>query len=165
MSKTILTERNISLLLENRIRNDEDQCWIYHGYRDKDGYGVMNFTNKDKTMFKCKAHRIAYMYANDIEELDESQHVLHSCDNPPCVNPNHLFLGDWVINNKDRDNKGRNMKGEKHWNNLLTTEQILEIRRRYTSYRYSQIRLAKIYNVSKYCIYNIVNYRTWKHLK
>lgn len=84
------------------ITADPDQCWPWQG-PTQNGYGVRG-TNKGKRKWKF-AHRLSYflVYGKDPGDLK----VLHKCDNPPCCNPNHLFLGTQLENIQDRVNKGR----------------------------------------------------------
>lgn len=124
---------------------------------DKDGYGI--FYANGKTY---KAHRVAY----SLSKGDPAgMCVCHSCDNPSCVNPNHLFLGTISDNNKDRHSKGRSKNkptpGESHNMAKLSNEDVLYIR---ASLDCLQKDLASRYSVSIPTISNIQNNKTWKHL-
>ena len=79
-----------------------DECWEWQGKRQKKGYGQLPFTSWENR----KAHRYSY-YLNIDKNFDRSLDVCHSCDNPPCVNPNHLWLGTRKDNLKDMLTKGR----------------------------------------------------------
>lgn len=79
-----------------------DNCWFWLAGRDKLGYGT--FSDKKHH----KAHR--YSYELKFGPIPSEQCVLHKCDTPECVNPDHLFIGDRGDNIRDRDSKGRNPK-------------------------------------------------------
>lgn len=77
-----------------------DSCWLWDGPRFASGYGRASQGSR-----KRRAHRVAYeLY---VAPIPEGMHVLHRCDNPPCVNPDHLFLGTHLDNMKDMERKGR----------------------------------------------------------
>src|SRR3972149_1210769 len=81
----------------------ESGCWIWEGAINEDGYGRF-VINRKKIV---GAHRKSYQAF--IGQIPSGMHVLHSCDQPSCVNPKHLFLGNQDINNKDC------MKKRRHW--------------------------------------------------
>jgi Mor family transcriptional regulator len=95
--------------------------------------------------------------------------VLHHCDNPPCVNPEHLFLGTHRDNMLDRVKKGRSKllapKGEQIGTSVLTSDQVRDIRRRYRSGESRQFELAKEYGVGRSAIYSIVHRVSWRHVE
>lgn len=86
-----------------------DGCWLWTGNRDKDGYGFFQWQlrNADgvKKIHSRKAHR--YSWTLHCGEIPAGLSVLHHCDNPPCVRPDHLFTGTKLDNNHDRSVKGR----------------------------------------------------------
>lgn len=81
-----------------------DECWEWIAGKDKDGYGWFK---------RDRAHRAAWIFFNG--RIPEGFLVLHTCDNPPCVNPAHLFLGTQQDNMTDCLKKGRRPSGERHW--------------------------------------------------
>ena len=75
-------------------------CWVWTGWINHYGYGGFRFRGKSRG-----AHRVAYELAHG--PFDEKLHVLHRCDNPPCVRPDHLWLGTQADNMADMKRKGR----------------------------------------------------------
>lgn len=89
--------------------NEPDKCWIYEGAQTPNGYGHTFREGKD-----IYAHRLVWeLAAGPIPEFfgDQPACVMHSCDNPSCVNPAHLLLGNMRLNIADRDAKGRGRPG------------------------------------------------------
>lgn len=137
-----------------------DGCWEWIASLNPNGYGKMNINGKT-----CAAHRISYrLYVGDIAD---GMCVCHSCDNPRCVNPSHLFLGTQLENIHDMLDKHRQgmtgLHGEKHFNTRLTDKQVIEIRERWRSGE-SIKSLSETYPVSRDALYKIVKNITWKHL-
>lgn len=83
---------------------DSNSCWLWLAGRDIDGYGTLRYQTVD-----WRSHRLAWFLTNG--PIPDGLHVLHSCDNPPCCNPAHLFLGTNADNMKDKARKGRANKG------------------------------------------------------
>lgn len=103
--------------LENRFWsrvNKTSTCWLWTMGTDKDGYGKIS-SGKRQNRKHMRAHRVSYeLYKGAVPD---GMFVCHTCDNPSCVNPEHLFLGTAFDNNRDTINKGRrkNPKGVNHW--------------------------------------------------
>lgn len=149
-----------------------DGCWFWQGGRDTNGYGVLNRGGRSDG--KILAHRLSWLIAND--DLPDDLDVLHHCDTPPCVNPEHLFLGTQADNNADRDAKGRQNLGEKNGAVRLKEGQVREIRRRYDhrdSRKSTRVwtnpdgikAIAEDYGVHIVTIFDIVNRKTWVHVE
>jgi HNH endonuclease len=126
-----------------------DECWEWRGPRGTNGYG--QFWLNGTTV---GAHRFSYKLAKG--PLPEGQFVCHRCDNPPCVNPDHLFAGTATDNAQDRATKGRS--GDQPLRILLPGD-VAEIRLRYAGKGVTQKALATEYGVSQGHISDIVNFR------
>jgi len=129
------------------------ECWVWTAALYPDGYGVMRVKSRNE-----RAHRVSYMLTH-AAELKPSQFVLRECDNPPCVRPDHLFLGNPKANAQDCKSKQRNVRGEKGYHKL-TTAQVLAIR---ADARLHRI-IAQDYGVCRPTIDRIKFGRAWKHL-
>lgn len=140
-----------------RVRKT-DACWIWLGGRDVDGYGVFRGAVGD-VVFK-RAHRFSYAYHTG--DLTPGMHVLHSCDNPCCVNPAHLSAGTNADNMRDKAQKGRSRvrKGQDAPQAILTDEQVLAIRRDPRPHT----ELAVEFGVTAQTIRDVKNLRSWMHL-
>jgi len=121
-------------------------CWLWKGAKGKNSYGKMSIDGKHK-----KAHRISWEIY--VGEIPKDMHVLHKCDNPPCVNPNHLFLGTQADNNKDMFSKGRgyDRNGVNNPRAKFTAKEVKIIRSRHEN----QYDLAEEYGVSQSTISRI----------
>lgn len=134
----------------------EDACWIWQGgFTGK--YGCFWINGKNKY-----AHRIAWGIT--FGEIPDGLFACHHCDNPACVNPNHLFIGTALENMQDRDKKGRHVphKGTDNGNSKLTWDQVREIRRIYREEHVSLTQLGKRYSICIPHIWAIVNNINWK---
>ena len=131
-------------------------CWIWQGERHRQGYGRLRHDGK-----RLLAHRMSWFL---IYGEWPTQDLLHSCDNPPCVNPEHLSEGTMKDNIQDSIRKGRfkfTEKGEKHPNAKLTNGQAQEIRERYSKEKITQKNLAGIYGVAIETVNDIVRERSY----
>ena len=135
-----------------------DTCWLWTDGKNPQGYG--NFSMKHKTI---GAHRLIYLLYYG--ELPPGLCVLHKCDTPACVRPDHLFLGTHADNHNDMVNKGRarHIEGEKHYKSKLTNNDIVAIRKLKGKMRIEEI--GEIYGVCRATIGYIHKGDTWKHVK
>lgn len=104
------------------------------------------------------AHRVAY--ETEHGPIPKGALVCHSCDNPACVRPDHLFLGDQPLNMADMSLKGRAARGEKNYNAKLSADDVRAIR----SDRRSNVHVALDYGVSPHTISKIKHRRLWAHV-
>lgn len=132
------------------------ECWEWIAYKNKLGYGVFRFDNKTQL-----AHRISWFLKYNIMP---DRLVLHKCDNPGCVNPNHLFLGTDNDNAQDKVNKNRQAKGYDFKSVKHTEEDIKEIRKLYSTGDYTTRKLAKMFGTCNSKISDIINRKRWKHI-
>lgn len=141
--------------LVDRTVVTENGCVEWTATRNKLGYGTTKVAGKSKL-----AHRLSY--ERSVGPIPEGLCVLHRCDNPPCINPDHLFLGTRYDNTQDMINKGRMRKasGENSGRSKFTAEQILKIR---DDKRSGKI-IADEYGVAKSSITRIRSRINWKHL-
>jgi hypothetical protein len=135
--------------------NKSDKCWIWVGCKVGNGYG--HFRNDSGLIL---AHRFSYQ--SYIGPIPKDMNVLHSCDNPSCVNPEHLSLGTHTQNMRDMWSKGRNThKGEKNTKAKLSWEKVSKMRNMYNSGKYSQKELSIIFGVVRSVICGIVTNKLW----
>jgi hypothetical protein len=135
-----------------------EHCWIWEGSKDLSGYGKFSSSSLGKK--QTPAHRFSYItYRNSIPD---GMCVCHACDNPSCVNPEHLWIGTSEDNSRDRDSKGRTLSGAFHPMVKLNKEYVDEIRRLSESSEMSQVKIASLFNISSGHVNNIVKYRVWK---
>jgi hypothetical protein len=136
-----------------------DECWPWVARLSNKGYGEIHRVSRDE-----RAHRVAWELANQ-QTIPEGMAVLHSCDNPPCCNPRHLWLGTQLQNIADRVAKNRSdcLRGEAHWNAKLTAEDVAQMRKdRAAGATYAEL-MAK-WSVSMRTIGYVVRGGLWKHV-
>ena len=141
-------------------RNGVNGCWLWKTGKDKDGYGKFNPTK----LQHIRAHRFSFWLVNGI--IPKGMFVCHSCDNPSCVNPKHLFLGSPKDNTRDMIRKGRanRLRGEDCSWSKLSDESIKMIRGLYKRSDLTQYALAKKFNISQAQISNIVTGKRWSQI-
>ena len=145
-------------------KRSEFECWEWTAALDTHGYG--HIQRKGRTGGLVLSHRLAWELQNG--DIPEEMHVLHTCDNRKCCNPDHLFLGDNQINVTDKMRKGRfkpNL-GEQNGSAKLTEEQVKLIRRycKLPKGRFTWDTIAKLFGVAQSNISAIHNRRTWQHI-
>lgn len=128
-------------------------CWVWTAQTDKEGYGRFSLNGK-----KAKAHRMAYMLAHG--PIPDKLLVCHKCDNPSCVNANHLFIGSNLDNTRDCVAKKRHVTQRAN-SYKLTLEAATEIRRLHSQEGLGYRRLARMYQVGRSTIQDAVKGRSW----
>lgn len=132
-------------------------CWLWMAATCRRGYGRIGIDTNKIAVTSRVSWELTY------GPIPNGLHVLHRCDNPPCVNPAHLFLGTQADNNADKLAKNRGTKGDTHGTSKLAENQIREIRSLHSA-GIMQKDIATRFNVSKATVNAIVHRRTWKHV-
>ncbi len=149
-----------------------DECWLWTATRHVRGYGLFDLRGK-----QMRSNRIAWVLSNGpIGDL----HVLHRCDNPPCCNPSHLFLGTHADNMRDKALKGRApaligdlhpskthpeclVRGEAHPKSKLSSEIVIEMRQRFANGESAQ-KLGREFGVAKSSALRAISGKNWTHI-
>lgn len=141
-----------------------DTCWLWQGQRDHEGYGLIwmrrETTGKQGGFL---AHRVSWMV--NVGPLDASVCVLHRCDNPACVNPDHLFLGSQVDNIRDMTAKGRVACGSRKSCARLTEAGVRAIRALAAAGPVDHHALAAAYGCHERTIRAVLNGESWRQVK
>lgn len=155
------------------------KCWIWTGAKLPTGYGRLGIEYKT-----VAAHR--YSYELHIGTIPDGMFVCHSCDNPPCVRPEHLFLGNGLVNMRDASVKGRILKKtpkfvamREHveaikpakekmpvasvWVKKLTPETVFTIRRLFATKNYTCKDLADMFSITRAYVWQIIHYKVWNN--
>jgi hypothetical protein len=133
-----------------------DGCWEWTASRNKRGYGRMGNGQRASVL----AHRASWELAHG--PISDGLHVLHRCDNPPCVRPGHLFLGTDADNGADKAAKGRaaDKSGAKNGRAILTPAQVASLRSDIAS-GLTERAAAKRYGIGKSQAHNIASGAHW----
>lgn len=139
----------------SKLETKKNGCWEFTGAKDTYGYGNVSIDGKFH-----KAHRVSY--ALEHGDVPDEMVVCHRCDNPPCCNPDHLFLGSKQDNYDDMKNKGRDYKasGSKSGQAKLHEEDVKRIREAYL-FGARQIDLAAAHGISQSNVSRIVRREWW----
>jgi hypothetical protein len=139
------------------------ECWNWNAHKLTSGYGHWQI-NHSKYNKHWLTHRFSYFSYKD-NTLSDEDIVCHTCDNPSCVNPEHLFKGTQQDNIDDIINKGRGQKGSKVTNSKLNEDDVIEILRLLSEKKLKQTEIAKRFGVGDNIISNIKNNKAWKHVE
>jgi hypothetical protein len=141
----------------NVDKKSEDECWKWIGAFNHSTYGILCWSNK-----RVFAHRASWIVHNG--DIPNGMLVCHKCDNPACVNPNHLFLGTQLENMMDAKNKDRCIRGERG-RHTLTEDQVKQIRVLASTKEHTQIEIGEIFGISRVHVWYLVNRKSWAWLK
>lgn len=133
-----------------------DTCWVWQGGVDGNKYG--KFYLGYKTIL---AHRFSAMLVTGPEYL-ANKDVLHTCDNPPCVNPNHFQYGNQAQNIADMVSKCRQARGEKHSQSKLSEADIETIRIRLSNGE-KQVKISRDMGINQSVVSRIKTGKAWSH--
>jgi len=136
-----------------------DGCWGWRGHVGVKGYTTMQVGGRP-----LRGHRVSWEVHHG--PIPDGLNVLHRCDNPACVNPDHLFLGTHADNVHDMVNKGRLVvsRGEDSGGAKLTAADVLAIRA-HSGHRGHGVALARRYGVSPALISMVRSGRIWTHVQ
>ena len=152
-----------------------DSCWLWTASKRSKGYGAFCWHEQGQ-LVQGRAHVFSFRLLYGAIPLGLC--VLHKCDNPACVNPDHLFLGTKSDNNEDMRRKGRHVpggthcgangnwkRGEAHHAAKLDAAKVQEIRALYASGSWSYSKLAARFSVGVSAIHKVVNGSRWSHIE
>lgn len=141
-------------------KRDPDECWEWTAAKGTRGYGEL--ANKPNP--PIAAHRLSYIIAHG--SIPEGMDVCHSCDNPACCNPAHLWLGTHRDNMHDMylKNRRKAISGEQHRDAKFTNEQIRHIREMYKSGQYRLCELTRMFDISRTSMTKILKGLTYKNI-
>lgn len=139
-----------------------DECWEWTGARDQHGYGRFGLDGRNQ-----RAHQIALSL--DGRPLTAGAYACHTCDNKPCVNPRHLYVGDATSNRRDAMEHGQargfpHPVGDDHPGARLTAAAVSELRARYRAGGITQRLLAAEYGVAQGTISRAITGADWSHV-
>lgn len=134
---------------------EKTKCWIWTGLTVKP-------KNTIRAAFYYNGKKITaarWSYSNFVGKIKKGMFICHKCDNPMCVNPDHLFQGSHIDNMKDLYFKGLHKKGENHGMAKLTKEKVLKI----IESKLTNKKCAEFFDVPISTVFNIRNGYTWSH--
>ncbi len=129
-----------------------DGCWLWTGGTVGKGYGKFEQTT---------AHRIAYELSRGL--IPDGLHVLHTCDNPICCHPDHLFLGTNLDNIQDRIDKGRSCRGEDNHFSKLSEQDVRRVHELRKA-GLNQYKIASEVGASQATVSRILRKKIWRHV-
>ncbi|MBW4482976.1 MAG: HNH endonuclease [Tildeniella torsiva UHER 1998/13D] len=150
------------------VKGERDECWEWKGTRNQKGYGTFAIRINGKQI-RFIVHRLSYALEHNHDP--GKLFTCHRCDNPPCVNPHHLFLGTARANNLDAFRKGRNQVvgayakcGEDNVRSLYTREQVAEMRKLANEEGWGVPELRAEFGGSRGGVHAILSGANWKNI-
>jgi hypothetical protein len=135
---------------------DPDACWEWTGAENNKGYGIIVVRGR-----RWSTHRYSWFIHKG--PIPDGMQVCHTCDNPPCVNPDHLFLGTHAENLQDASRKGRMHPGSRHGMARLSEADVQWIRRLHLMGE-SGTSIAGRFEVHPNTIYSVLKGQSWRHV-
>ena len=163
MVKSIIGPEGYSTTIHDRFWSKVEKtegCWLWRGSFHRGGYG--SIARGGRNGGKTLAHIVSWFIHFGV--VPHGLCVLHRCDNPACVRPDHLFLGTRLDNSRDMVNKKRSPYGERSGTHILSETQVHQIRTEYIPRKVTQKFLALKYGVNRETINAIIRRKTWKHI-
>lgn len=146
------------------VTKDSSGCWLWKGQVNELGYGLLTHGYPKNKAYR--ASRVSWMLHNGGEMPSRETFVCHKCDNPSCVNPEHLFLGTQDDNMKDAARKGRVKKGELHHRVKFTEDVVKLARRLYDSgVAMSEIHQRLNIDVKYQAVVKVCKRMRWRHVE
>ena len=130
------------------------ECLEWTAYKNPAGYGQIRVDWKGWLV-----HR--FVYTRLFGEIPDGLIIMHTCDNPACINPAHLELGTHMHNVRDKEAKGRGNQGPQNGQAKLTEDDVRQIREAYTGARGELAALGRRFGAHRSCIHKIVNHTHW----
>ena len=156
----MISSKYTNQLIEKRLHkklhiSSENDCWTWFGGTSKQGFGIWTIDGQ-----MHRVHRLAYRLWVD-ENLPSHAIVEQICGNRLCCNPAHLHI---VEDSLLVPGKTSVRRGQFHWQNKLSPEQVVEIRRLYESHEKNQTQIAKMFNTNQPTISRIIKRKVWRHI-
>ncbi len=143
-------------------RRGQDDCWEWQACCNSFGYGQFRKRISECSTKLMMAHRFSYELHDS--QISEGKLICHTCDNPRCVNPKHLYEGTYKTNNRDAVRRGRHKnnphRGSEHFRSKLTEHDVRSIR---INSKSSSV-IARDYGIDRSAIYKIRKRKTWAWL-
>ena len=155
-----MPRKSVKVIERLRRKTKYDQvtgCWVFTGATKEFGHGVIGAGRRGEGV--VRVHRVSWEHHNG--PIPDGLSVLHQCDNPPCWNPDHLFLGTQLDNMRDMSRKGRFSRPAAK----LTLRQVVRLREMKASGSWTNAELSKKFGVGKRQVQKIANGDQWKSIQ